>query len=365
MLRVGIVGCGGVSRSHLSAYARIDGVEVVAVCDVDLLRARAVAAEHGVAGVYDDVEGVLGHGVDLVSVCTPHPTHEPIVLAAARAGAHVLCEKPIATSLAAAERMTEACEAAGVRLGVFLQRRFWPAAQRMREAIASGRLGAPILGECTVLLERGSAYYAKDAWRGTWETDGGGVLMTQAIHHLDLLLWMMGEVAEVHGRVATFSHRDSIEVEDSATATIVFASGAMATVQATTAASPSLGARVRVTTSRGASVQLLEFPEGTDGRLDVWAEGGAITEERPYPPGAEPHVEMPEINRRLAPHHATQVADFVAALREGREPAVTGREATRVLRTILAIYESARTGRPVRFRPSPDGPRNPQGNAGQ
>lgn len=348
MLRVGVIGCGGVSGSHIDAFAALDGTEVVAVCDVDSRKARVVADEHAVQNAYGAVEEVFAHGVDLISVCTPHPTHEAIVLAAADAGVHVLCEKPIAISSAAAERMVLACDAAGIRLGVVLQRRFWPSAQRMQRALTVDGVGAPILGECTVLLERGTEYFERDAWRGSWATDGGGVLMTQAIHHLDLLLWMMGKVVEVHGHVATYRHGASIEVEDSAVATLRFASGAMATVQATTAARPSLGARVRVTTSKGASIQLTEFPEGTDGRLDVWAQDRSIASEASYPVGAEPHVEMPEINRRLAPHHASQIEDFVAALKEGRPPAVTGSEASRVLRVIEAIYESSRTGEPVR-----------------
>ncbi|MGV9798244.1 Gfo/Idh/MocA family protein [Mycobacterium sp. NPDC003449] len=353
VLRVGIVGCGGISRNHLAAFGSVAGAEVVAVCDVDPGRARATAEEFGVRSAYGSVGQLLAHGVDLVSVCTPHPTHEAVVLAAAAAGVHVLCEKPIATDLAAAEHMVRACDEAGVRLGVCLQRRFWPAAQRMHTALASGELGTPILGECTVLLERTADYYGRDAWRGSWVSDGGGVLMTQAIHHLDLLQWLMGDIAEVYGRVTTFTHGDHIEVEDSAVATLAFTSGAMATLQATTAANPSLGAQVRVTTSSGASVQLTEFPEGTDARIDVWAQNGRLRSEEPFPADAEPHVELSDINRRLLPHHTAQVADFVAALRRGGRPAVDGPDATRALRILLAVYESARTGRPVRFASAP------------
>ena len=349
MLRVGIIGCGGVSRNHIEAYQALADVDVVAVCDIDLARATAVATEYGIARAYGEVERLLSCGVDLVSVCTPHPTHEAVVLAAADAGVHVLCEKPIATDLEAAERMIAACDAADVAFGVFLQRRFWPAAKRMQEIILSGEIGSPMLGECTVLLDRNTAYFTRDPWRGKWATDGGGVLMTQAIHHLDLLLWMMGEVVEVCGRIATFAHRDVIEVEDSAVATLTFASGAMATVQATTAASPSLGARVRVTTSTGASIQLLEFPEGSDGRIDVWAQDGRIQAEEQYSLGVEPHVEMDEVNRGLAVHHAAQIFDFVAAVRASRVPSITGRDATDVLRVILAIYESARSGKTIRL----------------
>lgn len=352
-LRVGIVGCGGISRNHLAAFRAVPDADVVAVCDVDLAKARSTAALAEVGSAYGSVEELLAHGVDVVSVCTPHPTHEAVVVAAAAAGAHVLCEKPVATDLAAAERMVQACDAAGVKLAVLLQRRFWPAAQRMHAALTSGQSGVPILGECTVLLERTAEYYTRDPWRGSWADDGGGVLMTQAIHHVDLLQWLMGDVAEVYGRVATFTHGDHIEVEDSAAATLTFTSGALATIQATTAANPSLGARVRVTTSTGTSVQLVEFPEGTDGRIEFWSEDGRIVSEERFPAGADPHVVLSDVNRRLIPHHTTQVADFVSAIRSGARPAVDGPDATRALRIVLAVYESARTGQPVRFTATP------------
>lgn len=351
-LRAGIVGCGGIARSHLTAFESARDAAVVAVCDIDLEKAQATAQEFGVESAYRTVEEVLRHGVDLVSVCTPHPTHEAVVRAAAAAGVHVLCEKPIATDLSAAEAMVRACDGAGVKLGIILQRRFWPAAQRMYGALARGDLGTPILGECTVLLERTTDYYVQAPWRGKWATAGGGALMTQAVHHLDLLQWLMGDVAEVYGRIATFRHDDHIEVEDSASATLLFTSGAMATLQATTAANPSVGAQIRVTTSSGASLQITEFPEGTDGRLDVWATNGRIRSEQPFPLDEDPHVELADVNRRLIPHHTAQVADFVAALRSGGQPAVSGEDAIRALRTILAIYQSSRTGQPVRLAKS-------------
>lgn len=352
--RVGIVGCGAISRNHLEAFAAIPQAAVVAVCDVDAGRARETAARWGIDGASDSVEELLAAGVDVVSVCTPHPTHEAVVLAAAAAGAHVLCEKPIAIDLASAERMVAACDAAGVRLGVLFQRRFWPAAQRLRAAVDDGTLGRPILGHASVLLHREPEYYGaagtSTAWRGTWATDGGGVLMTQAIHYIDLLQWLMGEVVEVHGHAATFTH--AIEVEDTAAAVLRFASGAMATLSATTAAAPSLGVSIRITGETGATAELTEFPEGTDGRVTVLAQGGAVESEPAHPAGVDPDVDLAAINGQLIPHHTTQIRDFVEALGEGRAPAVTGPDATAALRILLAVYESSRTGRPVRLTPT-------------
>ena len=245
LLRVGIVGCGNIAGNHLTAFRAAPGVDVVACCDVDPERAAGFATRHGVPAAVPDVEALLDLGVDVVSVCTPHPTHEAVVTAAAARGAHVLCEKPIAIELASAARMIAACDAAGVTLGVLFQRRFWPAAQRIRAAIDDGTLGTPFLGHASVLLHRDTSYYTADPWRGTWATDGGGVLMTQAVHNIDLLAWFMGECVEVSAAHATVKHGAAIEVEDTAVATLRFASGGLATLAASTALTPGLGTRVQ------------------------------------------------------------------------------------------------------------------------
>jgi predicted dehydrogenase len=348
--RAGIVGCGAISRNHLEAFGALDNVQVVGVCDIDLDRARATARNWDVPNAVNTVDELLALGVDIVSVCTPHPTHEAVVLKAAAAGVHVLCEKPIATRLEPAQRMVEACEEAGVQFGALFQRRFWPAAQKIRSAIDDGTLGRPLMAQCSVMLHRAPEYYSRDAWRGTWENDGGGVLMTQAIHQIDLLQWYLGDVAEVYGKVNTFRHGDYIEVEDSATAVITFTSGAMATLEASTAVSPNLGIQLRITGETGASASLTEVPEGSDGRLDLWAVGEKITVEPVHPEGVEPNVDLSTINGQLIPHHTSQVRDFVQALDAGTEPAITGKDALKSLRILLAVYESSRTGRPVRFK---------------
>lgn len=350
-------GCGAISRNHLEAFRSVDDAEIVGVCDIDPARARATAHDWGIPNAVDTVAALLALDLDIVSVCTPHPTHEDVVLQAAAAGVHVLCEKPLAVELESADRMVKACDDAGVQLGVLFQRRFWPAAERIRAAIDDGTLGRPIMGQCSVMLHRGPEYYSRDAWRGTWANDGGGVLMTQAIHYIDLLQWFMGDVAEVYGRINTYKHGDHIEVEDSATAVITFTSGAMATLEASTAVSPSLGVQVRITGETGASASVTEFPEGSDGRVDLWAVEGKVTTEPAYPEGVEPNVDLGTINGQLIPHHAAQVRDFVRAIREGGEPAITGRDATRALQILLAAYESSRTGSPVRFTPLPEGTR--------
>lgn len=347
VVKVGIVGCGNIADNHYRAYAASEGVEVVGVCDVAVDRAHAFAQERGVPQAVGSVAELLSLGVDLVSVCTPHPTHEAVVLAAAAAGVNVICEKPIAADVAAAERMIAATDAAGVRFGVVFQRRYWPGAQRLRAAIDDGRFGRPMLANYQVLLHRGAEYYDAAAWRGTWDADGGGVLMTQAIHNLDLLQWFLGRPVEVSAKAGTFVHGELIEVEDTAAALVTFESGAVAVVTATVVAAPGLGTRLVVTSDTGATATVTEYPEGADGVNEVWTLPDEAHARSAFPDGLQPDIPVAEVNGRLAPLHARQLADFVDAVREGRDPIVTGRDALRSLQIVEAVYESARTGLPV------------------
>lgn len=345
--RVAVVGCGNIADNHCQGYAALPDVDVVAVCDVDLARARAFAARHGIGRAVGSVAELVTLGLDAVSVCTPHPTHEAVVTEASAAGVHILCEKPIAVSSAAAERMVRTAEAAGVTLGVVFQRRFWPAAQQLRAAIDDGKLGTPMLGHCRVLLHRGRDYYESAAWRGTWAADGGGVLMTQAIHNIDLLQWFMGRPVEAFAKAGTFVLADAIEVEDSAAAVLTFDSGAVATLSATVGASPGLGTQITVTGSSGATVCLSEYPEGANAVADLWAIRGEQRAGSVFDAGFQADQPVTEVNAALLPLHRRQIEDFVAAVRNGRPPAVTGREAITSLQIVEAVYESARSGRPV------------------
>jgi UDP-N-acetyl-2-amino-2-deoxyglucuronate dehydrogenase len=346
-LRVGIAGCGNISDNHFQAYDSLEDAEVIGVCDVDLGRAEQFAADRQIPHAVDSIAKLLDLEVDIISVCTPHPTHEQVVVEAAGRGVHILCEKPIAISSESARRMTSAAHEAGVKLGVLFQRRFWPAARELRAALDDGRIGQPILGSCSILLHRDSAYYSSAAWRGTWETDGGGVLMTQGIHYIDLLQWYMGDVVEVSAQIRTLVFSGEIEVEDVAVATLSFASGAVATVHATTAANPSVGARVHVIGHNGASASVSEFPEGAEGVCDLWAIPGEENHVDPFDKGLGINIPIAQINAELMPYHRLQVADFVSAVLNDTEPAVTGDEALKSLEIIAAIYESARLGKPV------------------
>ncbi|MEJ3745210.1 Gfo/Idh/MocA family oxidoreductase [Actinomycetes bacterium KLBMP 9797] len=344
-MRVGIIGCGTIARSHVTALRGIAGVQVVAVVDVDIGRARGFAAAHGIPHAYRDADRLLGSGVDAVTVCTPHGAHEAGVLAAARHRTHVLCEKPVALTVAQAHRMIAATTAAGVRFGVLFQRRFWPAAVRVRRAIDDGRLGTPICGGVVARFHRDADYYA-EPWRGRAATEGGGVLMTQAIHHVDLLQWFMGPARRVTGRCATLVHKGLIEVEDTAAAVVEFASGGIATIQAGTTFRPGLGAQVWVSDAQGRTASVMEFPEGV-GFTDISTVPGQEVSQTGRVRAGAPDLPLAEIHDHLVPYHARQIEDFVDAVRHGREPAVTGLDAVRSLEIIEAIYASSRTGAAV------------------
>lgn len=241
--------------------------------------------------------------------------------------------------------MVQATDRAGVLLAVAFQRRLWPAAQRVRRALDEGRLGPPVTGSVLVRLRRDAHYYA-DPWRGRWDTDGGGVLMTQAIHHLDLLQWFVGPVRRVTARVATLRHTAEIEVEDTAVATLEHASGALSVVQASTTFEPGLGAQVLVSDAAGRTASVLELPEGV-GSNDVWTVPGQKgRDSAPAAPG-DPDLPLDQVHRHLLPYHQLLVEDVVDAVRHGRPPVVTGRDARASLAIVQAVYASSRTGQAV------------------
>jgi UDP-N-acetyl-2-amino-2-deoxyglucuronate dehydrogenase len=283
-------------------------------------------------------------GVEAVLVCTPHPAHESLVVAAAQAGVHVLCEKPISVTVDAANRMVDAAKQAGINFGVVFQRRFWPASQRIRQAIDAGKLGKLTLAECTVRIWRSRDYFAADEWRGKWSTEGGGVLMNQAVHAIDLLQWFMGRPVEVYGRYATHRHGAYVDVEDTAVATVVFDNGGLGTIQAATTVQPESGFRVSVHGDKGPTISVWERVEGQQGVNDIW-----------NVPGEEANQAVWESDEKDRPgfplFHELQIKDFLASVIEQRPPAVTGEEARVSLEIIQAIYESSRTGSPVQFSP--------------
>ncbi|HEY5629299.1 MAG TPA: Gfo/Idh/MocA family oxidoreductase [Candidatus Limnocylindrales bacterium] len=354
-LRTGLIGCGKVGYTHALALAALPGSAFTAVCGRDAERTRAFAERFGVRAYLDTREMMAAEQLDMVSVCTPHPLHADAVEAAAQGGASVLVEKPLAAGLADADRAIDAARAAGVQLGVVSQRRWYRPVVRMRQAIDEGRIGRPVLATVTVLGWRDAAYYASDPWRGRWSTEGGGVLVNQTPHHLDLLLWFMGPVAEVHGYWGNFNH-PTIEVEDTAVAAIRFASGGLATLTLSNSQDPGLYGRIHVHGSNGASVGVQTdggsaFISGVTTGVeppvnDVWTIPGEAellpawqAEDRAAASREDP----------MTFYHERQIEDFLEAIRSGRPPAVDGEAGRRVVELFTAVYRSQRDRRPSRF----------------
>jgi predicted dehydrogenase len=337
-VRLAIVGTGMVARYHAQAIAATPGAQLVATSRSDPSKAAAAVAEFGVPCETSYERLLARPDVDAVAICTPSGAHAAQTIAAARAGKHVLVEKPMALTTEDADAMIAACRDAGVRLGVALQRRTEPAYQAVRTAITEGVLGSTVMGLALIPYHRTQAYYDSAAWRGTWAEDGGGALMNQGIHIADLLLWFMGDVDEVQARVATVSH--DIEVEDDLAATLRFKSGALGSILATTAAAPGFPHRVEVYGTRG-GVQL-------EAEAIVRWEGEAAPKvDDALRPGTASAGAGSSPTGITATGHARVLADFVAAIREGRAPLISGEEGRRSLALVLAIYQAARTGRPV------------------
>ena len=336
----GIVGAGMVARYHARAIAETPGARLGAVCRADAARADEAAAELGVP-CEASLEALLERpDVDAVCLCSPSGLHAEQAVAAARAAKHVLVEKPMALRLADADAMIAACRDAGVRLGVVLQRRTDPASRALHDAIRAGELGDLVMGTATVPYFRPQSYYDSAAWRGTWSLDGGGALMNQGIHLVDLLLWLMGGEAEVVGASGGAAQHE-IEVEDCVVAALRFSSGARGTIVATTAAAPGFPHRVEVYGSRGGAQ----------------IEGDALVRWEGQPGESSPRI-RPQAQTPAAVAagsgasptgigtlgHTLIVQDFVSAIREGRNPLVDGVEGRRSLALVLAIYEAAGLG---------------------
>lgn len=329
-----IVGTGVAGRYHATAIAQTPGARLVAVCRADPARADECAARFGVP-CESNLDALLARpDVDVVCIATPSGLHAQQAIAAARARKHVLVEKPMALTLADADALIAECRACGVLLGVMLQRRTDPGFRAVRDAIEHGDLGRLVSGLVSIPYLRPQSYYDSAAWRGTWALDGGGVLMNQGIHLVDLLLWFMGDVVDVCARAGTLAH--SIEVEDCLAATLHFANGALGTITATTAAAPGFPHRVEVYGTQG-GVQI----EGE--RIIRWESAtGQTSYVQPAAAALQAAGAGASPTGISAAGHTRLVSDMVSAVREGRPPLVSGEEARRSLALALAVYEAAR-----------------------
>ena len=335
----GIVGTGVIAAIHADAISLLPDARLVAVTDLAADAAAAFAAAHGCPAEPDLGALLARPDVEVVCVCGPSGLHAAIGIQAAQAGKHLVVEKPIDVSLKAADRLIDAARAAGVALTVISQHRFDSGLVELRRLLDDGALGRLVLGEASTKWYRAQAYYDSAAWRGTYAMDGGS-LMNQGVHYVDLLRWCMGPAAEVTAVCATQAHQ--IEVEDTALGIIRFASGAVGTVLSSTAAFPGFPQRLEITGTNGTvTVQ--------DGRIV----GRALAADRgpAIPDGAADAARSAAAEPAALDiaSHAAQLADLLDAIDAGREPAVSGQDGRDALEIVLAVYESSRTGRPVRL----------------
>lgn len=320
-----VVGAGDISRVHLTALAAI-GVSVAAVVDHDLERATAAAAPLGATPFTDVATMLASTDVDVVHVCTPHDQHLPVALAAIEAGRHVLQEKPLAHTLAAAEQLVEAAENATGKVGVVLQNRYNPTSQAMKAALDGGALGPVLAGSATVVWSRTAAYYGAKRWAGERVRSGGGVLINQAIHTVDLLHWLLGPVTSVAGSAMRLLPIDGVDVEDTATFAMTHEtpSGTVqSTMWATNANAVNQPVTLDVTCERG----LVSLR----GDVTITAADGATTVVSDAPPSAEGPAYW-------GASHEALIADFYARLDDPEPFWITPREALASQRILTEVY---------------------------
>ncbi len=337
---VGIFGTGLSASQHLAGIARTTNGRVVAIAGRSRAKARALAEKWDIPQIYDGIDRLVSDPeVEVVHTCVPPDIRLAVVEACARAGKHVLIEKPMARTISEADLIIALCDRAGVLLSAMFQNRFTPLAIRLKGAIQNGELGRLLLVTLNAKWFRTAEYYVESGWRGTADREGGAVLINQAIHSIDLLQWIVGPVHEVTAITATVLH--PIEMEDTGVAMLRFENGAIGSIVATTVAYPGFSDRLEIHGERG-TVCLIQG----EGRLE-W-----------HVRGEEPRVETAtsQISRGVSDPAATpsqghtdQFTNFYAAIRDGRAPSITGRDGRPALEIVEAMYRSSRERRTVQL----------------
>lgn len=332
-LNFAVIGAGNIGKIQAEALRHIPDARVSVICNRGEGAGRDLAEKHGAVWVADFQDAVTRDDVDVVTICTPSGTHMEIAVAAAQAGKHLLVEKPIDITLERVDQILAAVEQAGVVLACVFPLRFAQGVHKAKAALDAGRLGRLTLADVFVKWYRPQTYYNGN-WRGTWQLDGGGALMNQSIHNIDLVQWLAGPVESIMARTATLAHE--MQTEDTASAVLSFQNGALGVIQGATSCWPGDRARVELHGDRGTIV--LE-----EGRIVVWKladaapgeEEAMLTLEQQQGSGAaDPTAIGYEMHRR-------QLVDLIEAIRQGRPPAIQGAEARRSVEIIRAIYLAA------------------------
>ncbi|BBD44696.1 Homoserine dehydrogenase, NAD binding domainfamily [Petrimonas sp. IBARAKI] len=367
---IAILGCGKVAHLHASAIQNLPNARLAGVWSRTQQTANGFACQYKVPAYTDVAELIKKEKINLAVVCTPHPFHLEPAQQAALQGANILVEKPLASTLEDADKIISTCKKAGVKLGVVSQRRWYEPVLRVKKAIEAGKIGKPVLGTVNMLGWRDKSYYDADKWRGNWKTEGGGVLVNQAPHQLDILLWFMGEVEEVYGIWRNLNH-PYIEVEDTALAVIKFRNGGIGNVIVSNSQKPGIYGKVHVHGENGASAGVQTdggamFIAGMKGILkppvnDLWTI-----------PGEEELAEkwkMEDVRHfssidPMTHYMERQIEDFLFALDENRDPLVTGEDGRRTVELFTAIYRSTRDNLPIKLPLYPENKNDMDGRSG-
>lgn len=351
----GIVGCGMISNFHAKAIENIRGAKIAACFDTFAAGADKFAAANGCRAYHELDEMLADPDVDVVNICTPSGAHRDPAVAAARAGKHVVVEKPLEITLKRCDAIINACRENNVKLATIMPSRFSPANKALKKAIEQGRFGKLTLGDTYVKWWRSQEYYDSGGWRGTWALDGGGAYMNQAIHNVDLLYWFMGDVAEVCGVTDTLAH-ERIEVEDVGAACVRFRNGAIGVLEATTSAYPGLLKKTEIHGTTGSAIieqdniLLWDFAKKRAADDKLLAEHGATSDNTG---GASDPSAISYVG------HMEQLKDLISCIKSGKTPLVDGEEGRKSVEIILAIYKSSWSGRRVEL-PLKSDPKRPK-----
>ncbi len=340
-LKIGIVGLGNIADIHAQAIKETSNAELISAYSSSEDKAGAFADKYSINGFSDWDKFINDPNLDAVSICTPNGTHLDFGEKAAKAGKHVIVEKPIEVTLERARKLIDVCRENDVQLAVIYQTRFMDKIGELKHFIDNGSLGKPVMGDAYVKWYRSQEYYDSGAWRGTIALDGGGVLINQAIHTVDLLQWLMGDVDTVFGQTGTFTH--DLEGEDNAVAALRFKNGAIGVIEASTSVQPAQARKLEIHGEKGTIV--IE-----DDDVKILLEGGNSadisdsSEEKKESSGAS----SPLGGFSIIPHK-NQFEAIADAIEKNETPLVSGEESLKSLAIVLAVYESARTGKNVKF----------------
>ena len=338
-LKIGIIGCGVIANIHAEAIRESSNAELHSVFSRNEENTKRCGEKHNVKWFTDWDKFISDTDLDIVSICSPSGNHLDYGEKAAAAGKHVIVEKPIEVTLERANRLIEKCKSNNVKLAVIYQSRFIPDIIKVKESIDNNEIGNIFMGDAQIKWYRDQNYYDSGVWRGTFKLDGGGVLINQGIHTIDLLQWFMGDVDTITGHIGTFTH-ENIEGEDSAVAVLKFKSGAIAVIEGSTSIQPAQPRKIELHGKNG-SIEIID----NDVKITIAGneEESSLENETKTTGGDSPLAGFSN------EPHQKQFEAIVDAINSDLEPPVSGSDSLKSLAIVLAIYESSKSGSPIKL----------------